>query len=215
MIYLIAVAKEYRHPGHPSIPVFVPTNVAIPTDRRVAILGGRLAGKSVLLRLLVGLEPPDMGEVMTQATLSPIINTAGLLNGRVTTSENVRMFARIHGLRADSLAAGVAAFCGGSDFFEHALKTQDTGKRQLLQAALSALLPYDCYLADNAASITPSILERYFGLAEERGAGAIFATVLVRQVWQYAEFVVVIRDQTVFPFANVDEGIAFYEQHAA
>src|SRR5277367_5019471 len=52
MIYLHSVSKTVfaKHEG-PRL-VFRPTNAALPTDRRVAILGDRQQGKSMLLRLL-------------------------------------------------------------------------------------------------------------------------------------------------------------------
>jgi len=61
MILLKSAIKLHFSEDKPPKLVFKRTTLALPTDRRVAILGERLQGKSSLLRLLAGVDAPTMG----------------------------------------------------------------------------------------------------------------------------------------------------------
>jgi ABC-type polysaccharide/polyol phosphate transport system ATPase subunit len=212
MILLHAITKTYssKH-GAPEV-VFRPTTIALPTDRRVAVLGERLRGNSVLLRLLAGQEPPDAGAVVAPVRLSPIANAATLFNPRFSPIENIWLVARMLGVAGAGLAALVDAFCGLGPAMEMPVSFLNASERQRLNIALVALLSFDCYLLDNARSVPTELLEGYFHAAAARGAGLIFTTNLPRQVHQYAEHAVVIRDRTVLEFDHVAEAVRSYER---
>src|SRR5271156_981553 len=107
MIYLHSVSKTVFSSHHPPRPVFRSTSIALPTDRRVAILGDRGQGKTLLLRLLAGLDAPDTGEVTAPLRLSPIANSRAVLNPRLSGIENIRLFARISGIESHSLTLAI------------------------------------------------------------------------------------------------------------
>jgi ABC-type polysaccharide/polyol phosphate transport system ATPase subunit len=192
--------------------VFRSTTIVLPTDRRVAILGNRLQGKTTLLRLLAGSEAPDRGEVIASLALSPIANSRTLFHPRLTGTENLRIVARMIGVDADRLALTAAAFCGMGKKIERPICTMSGPERQLLELALLSALSFGCYLLDNAHSVPPKLLERYFNAAARRGAGAIFATIAPRQVYEYADYAVVIRDGTVRGFNQIEEAVQSYER---
>lgn len=57
--------------------VFADVNLAIPSGRRLALLGANGSGKTTLLRILSGAQPPSAGEVLVDET--PVrFNRAGL-----------------------------------------------------------------------------------------------------------------------------------------
>jgi len=215
MIYFRSVAKTYRvQDGRPKL-VLRPTTIALPTDRRVAILGGRMEGKTTLLRLLTGFEAPDAGEIVAPLRLSPIGNSRTLLHPVFSGAENIQIVARMTGVDPDLLLAAVDRLCGIGRMLEKPLHTQDAQLRQLLEIALLSVLPFDCYLLDNTHSMPAGLLERYFDAAERRGAGMIFATGQPRQAYRYADYAVVIKDRTVCAYNQVEEAIESYERKSA
>jgi capsular polysaccharide transport system ATP-binding protein len=214
MIFLRSVTKAYFSKHDAPKVVFRPTTIALPTDRRVAILGDRQQGKSVLLRLLAGQEAPDAGEVIAPLRLSPITNSRTLFQPRLSALENIRLIARMLGIYADDLTRVVDAFSGLGSAMEKPAKLLNGAERQRLQLTLVALLPFDCYLLDNAASVPTEWLVGYLNAAARRGAGTIFATTLLRQVYEYADFAVVIRDCTVRAFKQAEEAGMAYERRA-
>jgi capsular polysaccharide transport system ATP-binding protein len=211
MIHLLSVTKIFEGKGHPPKLVFRATSVTLPTDRRVAILGRRQHGKTVLLGLLAGLEAPDEGEVVAPIRLSPLVSSGALLDHRLTGMENIRIVARLFGVRSDRLALAVEAFCGEGGL-EIPLKLLDPDRRRTMEAALTVVLPFDCYLIDHIAHLAPELLKHYFEAAAQRQAGVIFTTSKSSEARQYADFVAVISDYTVYGFDQVDEAIGFYER---
>jgi capsular polysaccharide transport system ATP-binding protein len=214
MIYLQSITKTYFGADEAPKPVFCPTTIAIPTDRRVAILGGRLQGKTTLLRMLAGLEAPNEGEVYAPLKLSPIANSRALLHPRLSGAENIRLFARMLGVDAEQLSLAVDSFCRLGYLLERPVNSLEGPQRQLLEVALVNILSFDCYLLDNAPLIPAELLSQCFEGASVRGAGMIFATNAPRQAYQHADCVVVICDYTMHAFSRVDEAIESYERAA-
>lgn len=214
MIYLHSVTKTIIARDRPPKLAFRPTTIPLPTDRRVAILGGRHQGKSLLLRLLAGLDTPDTGEIIAPLSLSPIANSRTLLHPLFSGAENIRLFARVFGVDAELLSAATAILCDGIDFLERPFSMLNGPERQQLEIALLSLLAFDCYLLDDASQVPPPLLERYFHAAEARGAGTIFTTAQGRQARDYADYAVVVDDCTVRAFNRVEEAIEAYERKA-
>ena len=197
----------------PSV-VFRPTSLSVPGDRRVAILGQRRDGKSVLLRLLGGLEALDQGEVISTLRLSPVINSGGLLHPQLTVLDNIRFLARVFGTDPDRLAISVDSFTGIGFGIYRTVKTLDSNHRKVLEAAITLSVPFDCYLIDSASWMGSEMLALPIEAARRRNAGAIFATSHPWVARQFADFAVVICEKTLRPFGEVEEAIRFYEQQA-
>jgi capsular polysaccharide transport system ATP-binding protein len=212
MIHLLSVAKSYIGSGGAPMVVFRPTSVSIPADRRVAVLGERGTGKTVLLRLLAKIEAPDQGEVIQAVRLSPVIGVTGLFHPQLTGLENIRFVARVFDIDADRLTLAVDAFCGAGGRLGEAVRLQEPADRRAMEAAVVAILPFDCYLIDNTGMLGSEILERCFEAASRREAGVIFATSNPRLVRQFANFVVAIGDATLHLFADVESAIGFHER---
>jgi capsular polysaccharide transport system ATP-binding protein len=215
MIYLNSVAKVYVSETAPPKPVFGSISLALPTDRRVAILGDRLQGKTTLLRLLVGAEAPSRGEIVAPALrLSPLANPGRFFHNRLSAIENIRLVGRMLGVDGHRLMLAVDSFCQLGTTIEKPLNALKGIERQLLEIGLLSILPFDCYLLDNAHTVPTDLLERYFDSAAKRGAGMIFATKASRQAHDYADCAVVVRDGKVSAFNQVEEAIESYERKA-
>jgi capsular polysaccharide transport system ATP-binding protein len=212
VIHLLAVAKSFFAAGSAPKLVFRPTTLSFPADRRVAVLGDRRDGKTVLLQLLAGLEVPDEGAVIAPLRLSPIVNGGRLFHPNLTGLENIRFHARLSGIDADHLLAAVSALSGVGKALNRPVRDLEWGERKSVEAALTAALPFDCHLIDDLGQLEDELAEQYFAAAAQQRAGVIFATNKARLARRFADCAVVIRDQTLYPFARVEEATSFYER---
>jgi ABC-type polysaccharide/polyol phosphate transport system ATPase subunit len=215
MIHLLSVTKSTAAKHHAPQLGFYRTTIAVPTDRRVAILGGRREGKTLLLRLIARVEEPDDGIVTGATNLSPIGNSRSLLHPRLSCFDNISMIARMMGVAADRLIDAVDRLYPLEGDLEKPIATVDFRRRQHIELALLSILSFDCYLLDDAHQTPKDLLERYFDAAARRGAGMIFTTVQPRQVTEYAECAIVVRGKTARGFNRVEEAIEAYEQQPA
>jgi len=215
MILLKSAIKLHFSEDKPPKLVFRPTTLALPTDRRVAILGERLQGKSSLLRLLAGVDTPDDGHaIVPPLHFSPIVNPGRFLNFRLTGVENIRLVARLIGIDADRLMVAVNNFCKLGPALGRELRFFTNMERQLLEVALLSVLTFDCYLLDNAHTVPADVLEKCFELTGRRGGGMIFTTMNTRLVHKFADCAVVVRDHAVHAYNHVEEAIESYERKA-
>jgi ABC-type polysaccharide/polyol phosphate transport system ATPase subunit len=215
MIYLKAATKFHFSEDKPPRLVFKPTTLALPTDRRVAILGERLQGKSSLLRLLAGVDTPDDGHaVIPPLHFSPIVNPGRFFNFRLSGLENIRLIGRLMGIDANRLVLAVNDFCKLGPALERQLRYFTGVERQLLEISLLSVLTFDCYLLDNAHTVPVDVLERCFEVTGRRGGGMIFTTMTARLAHKFADYAVVVRDQAVHAYNHVEEAIESYERKA-
>jgi len=215
MIFLKSVTKFHFSEDKPPRLVFRPTTLALPTDRRVAILGQRLQGKSSLLRLLAKVDAPDDGHVITPPLhFSPIFNPGRFFNFQLTGVENIRLIARLMGTDADRLVLAVNSLCKLGPALGRQLRYLTSIERQLLEVSLLTVLPFDCYLLNNAHTVPADLMDACFEVTGRRGGGMIFTTMNTRLVHKFADYAVVVRDQRVHAYNHVEEAIESYERKA-
>ncbi len=212
LIHLVSIAKSFPDKAGAPRVVFRPTTGSLPADRRVAILSRSGEGKTTLLRLLSKTLAPDQGEVVAEMGMSPIVNSGALFHPQLTIFDNIKFIARIFGVDAGYLSVAAVATCGVGEHLERRVKTLAPVQRKALEAAVTITLPFDCYLFDNIGQLPLDVLERCFDVATQRRAGAIFVTSNPRMVRQFADFVVVIDDATLYPFAQAKEAIQYFER---
>lgn len=218
MVALCGISRSFPGPGRRPRVVLQPSEIDIPTDRPVAILGDRGAGKTMLLELLAGRLRPDAGgHVLPPAAwlsgggFSPVINAGRLLHPGLTGLENCRFVARVYGLDADRLVRAVDAFCGLGAALGERVRAMEGGPRRVLECSLALMLPFACYLLDDAQQLPAPVLARCFAAARARGAGLIFATAVPRLARLHAEAVVVIAAATLRRFDAAVAAVAWME----
>jgi capsular polysaccharide transport system ATP-binding protein len=197
--------------GEPQM-VFEPSDLDIPLDRSVALLGRRQAGKTALLRLLAGRLRPASGRVARPSSLSPIINAGRFLHMSMAGLENIRFIARTYGLQADAVTRAVVSFCAGYTVLTTAVRNMDSNERRRLEVAVAMALPFGCYLLDDAQQIPPALMQTCREATRARCAGLIFATHLPRLVGQYADAAVVVANRTLRMFNDPGKAIKFFEK---
>ena len=212
LIGLVAVTKSFAVRGRAPNVVFRPTTLSLPADRRLAVLGGKSEGKTVLLQLLARTEKPDLGQIVGSVALSPVVNSDRIFHRDLSALENVRFYARRFGVDERQLMLAMNAIYPLAPVLERRVGALTMRERRGMEAALAAAFAFDCYLLDDIDILPPELAERTLAAAARRGAGVIFATDRARLARQFADCAVVIQDQTLHPFARIEEATRFYER---
>lgn len=120
MLEAINVSKSFD--GHPVIRGF---SAQLAPGSRTCLMGPSGCGKTTLLRLLMGLEAPDSGQIhIPEGTRFSAVFQEDRLLSRLTAAANVRLAARVPvaqaeelllelGIPPDSLSQPVSTFSGG------------------------------------------------------------------------------------------------------
>jgi capsular polysaccharide transport system ATP-binding protein len=212
LIRLVAVAKTFAEKGGEPIVVFRPTTITLPADRRIAILGGKSEGKTVLLQLLARTEKPDLGHIIAPLRLSPVVNSDRIFHPNLSGLENIRFYARRFGVDEGRLMSAMEGFYPLGRVLEKRVGTLALKDRRAMEVALAAAFAFECYLVDDIGMLASDLAERAVEVASRRGAGVIFATGSPHFVRRFADCAVVIQDHTLFPFNRVEEATRFYER---
>ena len=192
--------------------VFRPSDISLPTDRRLAVLGRRRSGKTTLLKILAGKLRPDLAKLLESAQFSPVANAGGLFHPKLNVVDNVRFLADLYCVDAARMYRGLLEFCQIKSDKDIAAKSNDPALRRSLEVAAIMFLPFSCYLVDDAAHLSSEFVDRCFAAAEHRGAGLIFATSNARMARQHAQAVLVIAERSLHLFDDVEEASEFFGQ---
>ena len=87
MLEFDRVSKFYRTKGVKKT-ILSDFSFKFPADRNVGIMGKNGAGKSTMMRLMAGIEPPDYGHIYRTMRVSWPLGFAGGFNGSMTGIEN-------------------------------------------------------------------------------------------------------------------------------
>jgi len=199
-------------PDQPRPLLFGPVSGVLPADRVMAVLGRQETGRSTLLRLLGGYQRPDAGQAISRAKFSMILNSSGYLHAGMTGLENVAIMARMHGMNAWSISKLAVELPFVDPALWHmAIGDLEPRTRRSLEMALATLLPYDCYLIDDAERAETNVLAAVIRMLSQRQAGVIFTAYKPRFARQFADCAAVIANQDITVFESVKEAELFYD----
>ena len=109
MIRLTNICKDYPTKAGPRR-VLNNINLTIKPGERLGILGQNGAGKSTLIRLISGAEPPTLGKIERNMSVSWPLAFSGGFQGSLTGTDNVRFICRIYGVDFESRLQFVKEF---------------------------------------------------------------------------------------------------------
>jgi len=119
----------------------------------LAILGGNGSGKSVLLRMICGMELPDSGTVQRAVSISYPLGFAGGISSNMTGRDNVRFIARIYGCDVPDVERFVYDFSELGRSFDLPVVTYANSMRARLSYGISMALRCDVYVVDEMAAV--------------------------------------------------------------
>lgn len=152
MLAFDRVSKSYRTKGVRKT-ILSDFSFRFPANRNVGIMGRNGAGKSTMMRLMAGIEPPDQGHVYRTSRVSWPLGFSGGFNGSMTGIENIRFVSRIYGEDTDRVIASVTAFAELGPSLRLPIKTYSSGMKARLAFGLSMAIDFDMYLIDEVTAV--------------------------------------------------------------
>ena len=152
MIRLKNVCKDY--PTRAGLRrVLHDVNLTIGPGERIGILGRNGAGKSTLVRLISGAEPPTVGTIERNMSVSWPLAFTGGFHGALTGADNVRFICRIYGVDFEPRFEFVKEFSQLGIYLDEPVGNYSSGMRARLAFAISMTIDFDCYLIDEVLSV--------------------------------------------------------------
>src|SRR6056297_3589499 len=106
-----------------------------------------------MMRLMAGIEPPDLGHVYRTTRVSWPLGFAGGFNGTMTGIENIRFVSRIYGQDTEKVIAYVTEFAELGPSLRLPIKTYSSGMKARLAFGLSMAIDFDVYLIDEITAV--------------------------------------------------------------
>jgi capsular polysaccharide transport system ATP-binding protein len=152
MITLRNVCKDYPTRAGPRR-VLDDINLTIRPGERVGILGRNGAGKSTLIRLISGSEPPTLGTIKRNMSVSWPLAFSGGFHGSLTGADNVRFICRIYGVDFRPRFEFVEDFSELGVYMHEPVGSYSSGMKARLAFAISMTIDFDCYLIDEVMAV--------------------------------------------------------------
>lgn len=198
--------------------LFKDLSLTLPTGKSIGLLGKNGAGKSSLLRIIGGIDHPDSGQVLTDATISWPVGLAGGFQGSLTGRQNVRFVSRLY-VSEEEVAQKVAfveEFAEIGKYYDMPIKSYSSGMRARLTFGLSMAFDFDYYLIDEVSGVgDASFRKKSADLIEEkrRNFGFILVSHNAKRLQNQCDVgVVLLGGQAVF-YDDIAEAIEVYESH--
>ena len=152
MIRLTNVSKDYPTKAGPRRGLNN-INLTLKPGERLGILGQNGAGKSTLIRLISGAEPPTLGKIERNMSVSWPLAFSGGFQGSLTGTDNVRFICRIYGVDFESRLQFVKEFSELGIYMDEPVATYSSGMRARLAFGISMTIDFDCYLIDEVMAV--------------------------------------------------------------
>lgn len=152
MLAFDRVIKSYKLKGVRKV-ILDNLSLTFPDDKNIAIMGKNGAGKSTMIRLLAGTEPPDQGHIYRSEKVSWPLGFAGGFNGSMTGLENIRFVSRIYGQDTDKVIKYVTDFAELGPSLRLPIKTYSSGMKARLAFGLSMAIDFQVYLIDEITAV--------------------------------------------------------------
>ncbi|PIE43417.1 MAG: ABC transporter ATP-binding protein [Gammaproteobacteria bacterium] len=152
MLAFDRVTKSYHLKGVRKV-ILDNLTFKFPCDKNIGIMGKNGAGKSTMMRLLAGTEPPDFGRVYRTQKVSWPLGFAGGFNGSMTGLENIRFVSRIYAQDTDRVIDYVTEFAELGPSLRLPIKTYSSGMKARLAFGLSMAIDFQIYLIDEITAV--------------------------------------------------------------
>lgn len=191
-------------------------NLQLKEGVNVGILGRNGAGKSTFIRLIGGIDFPNVGTVSSSKTISPPFGVAGGLSPLISGRDNARFVCRIHGDSRDEMLERIKFikdFSELGDYFDLPVETYSSGMRSRLSFAVSMAFDYDYYLIDELVSVGDQKFRKKAEAAfeEKRGkASVILVSHNMKLHEKECDVGVYLRDGRAYYYDDIKDAIDAY-----
>lgn len=148
MIALVDASRRVMGPDGPRV-LLAQMSLVIDQGERVGILAARGSGKSMLARLLCGVDQPDSGAILREGRISWPLGFAGGLHPDLTVAENIAITARLTGEDVQDLTALCGLLGDLGPILNRPVRMISPAQRAAVGWCLAAGVTCDTYIADD------------------------------------------------------------------
>ncbi|ONG41685.1 ABC transporter ATP-binding protein [Alkanindiges hydrocarboniclasticus] len=218
MIILENLTKSYVTPKGRHY-VFKNLNAVLPENKSVALLGKNGAGKSTLLRIIGGIDHPDSGKVLTNASISWPVGMAGGFQGSLTGRQNVKFVSRLYVPESEvnNKVDFVEDFAELGKYFDMPIKSYSSGMRARIGFGLSMAFDFDYYLLDEAGAVGDASFRaksQIFLDNLKKNANIIMVSHNLKDLPRNCDVGIVVMNGEAIFYENVEEAVEVYKQYA-
>ena len=213
MLAFDRVSKFYKLQGVKKV-IFDDLSLAFPEGRNVAIMGKNGAGKSTMMRLLAGTEPPDEGNIYRSQRVSWPLGFSGGFNGSMTGLENIRFVSRIYGEDTDRVIDYVTEFAELGPSLRLPIKTYSSGMKARLAFGLSMAIDFQVYLIDEITAVGDENFKKKSRAVFRDKLSAsqiIMVSHSAPTIKEYCDCGLLLENGGVSFFANINDLLAAYK----
>ncbi|MDJ0625996.1 MAG: ABC transporter ATP-binding protein [Candidatus Caenarcaniphilales bacterium] len=215
MIELKNITKSYKTKGIRHY-VFKNLSFTIPHNTNVGILGRNGQGKSTLMRMIGGIDPPDSGEISTQKSISWPVGLAGGFQGQLTAKDNIRFVCRVYGCsekQIEEKTKYVRDFAEIGNHFDLPMKTYSSGMKSRVSFGLSMAFDFDYYLVDEVLAVGDahfrSKSQKVFK-AKSSNANIIMVSHSTNTLKEMCDSLILINNGNLTFYQDIQEGLKVY-----
>ncbi len=187
----------------------------IPIGISLGIFAKNGTGKSTLMNMMAGTELPDSGRIYRDCKVSFPLGPIGGMSPKLSTAENIRIIARMHGLNPDPVEAQCRYIADIKEYFDRPMRQYSTGMAARARYAMLLSLDYDIYLIDESLPTTTDVeFNKRAGdlLAEKlRNATVVIVSHEETLVRQFCHQAAVMHDGDLHFFDTIEEARALYD----
>ncbi len=208
------VSKSYRIKGVKKT-ILSNFTFEFPKDRNIGIMGKNGAGKSTMMRLIAGIEPPDAGHIFRSPQVSWPLGFSGGFNGSMTGIENIRFVSRIYGQDTKRVIEYVRAFAELGPSLRLPIKTYSNGMKARLAFGLSMAIDFDVYLIDEITAVgDDDFKKKSQAVFKDKLANSqiIMVSHSAHTIQQYCDCGLLFEGQTIRFFDDVADLLAAYKE---
>jgi len=186
------------------------TTISIPTDRRIALLGGSNQDNTAFLNLLGGVVIPSRGTISRLAKVSFPAGHLGSFSHELSVRSNVAHFARLYDVDRKSLIALVERVAHLGPAFEEPYGRLKSLQKRDLSQVISFSIPFDVYiLCSGLPQPDKRRGENVYNLFLERTrhAGMIVQGANLRYIKKYFEMILILHQGKLRLFDDIDYAV--------
>lgn len=213
MLHFDSVSKSYKAKKIEK-KILTDFSFHFPSNRNVGIMGKNGVGKSTMMRLIAGTEPPDRGHVYRDINVSWPLGFSGGFNGSMTGLENIRFVSRIYGQDVKRIISYVTEFSELGPSLRLPIKTYSSGMKARLAFGLSMAIDFDVYLIDEITAVGDEDFKKK--------SKSVFQDKLVKSqiimishsastIKQYCDCGLLLEGHQIRYFDNVDDLLVAYQ----
>jgi len=214
MLAFDRVSKSYRIKGVRKT-ILSDFSFQFPKARNVGIMGKNGAGKSTMMRLMAGIEPPDYGRVYRTSRVSWPLGFSGGFNGSMTGIENIRFVSRIYGQNTERVIAYVTDFAELGVSLRLPIMTYSSGMKARLAFGLSMAIDFDVYLIDEITAVgDENFKKKSQAVFQDKLANSqiIMVSHSPSTIKQYCDCGLLLEGDRIMYFDDVDDLLRAYKE---